>query len=54
MIKCNLCKRITEKGKSTGLFIEYYKWEDHKGIIHKDIHSTIKCCMNCRGSCLLK
>ncbi len=54
MIKCKLCKRITEKKKPTGLFITYVYKNPERKEEGKRIYSAKKVCMNCHGSCLLK
>lgn len=45
MLKCPYCKRITEKGESTGHRF-FFKKLIPKG---KKIITHIKCCMNCTG-----
>ena len=50
MIRCNLCKRVTEKGEPTGKF-RTWGYIEPKG--KKTIRESIVC-MNCKGEVLLK
>ena len=49
MIKCKLCKKITEKREATGKFTTYKKLEP-KG---REIIREVTVCMNCNGEKLI-
>ncbi len=54
MIKCKLCKRVTKKKETTGLFVTYVYKNPEKMEEGKRIYASKKVCMDCNGCVLFK